>query len=102
MSGSNHQIANENDTVLLTFTFYNTAGALATPSTTTFAQRTPAQTETGGTAVTTGWTTASAGVQTRTVALTSPGLWRFEARGVGNSVDDVQTYTIDVRRAVIR
>lgn len=102
MSGNNHQIANENDTVLLTFTFYNTAGVLATPTTTTFAQRTPAQAETGGTAVTTGWTTASTGVQTRTVALTSPGLWRFEARGVGNSVDDVQTYTIDVRRAVIR
>lgn len=103
MSGNNHLIVDEGDTITLTFTFRDNSGALVTPGTTTFAQRTPTQTETGGTTTTTGWTTVSTGVQSRTVTLSTPGLWQFEARGSGlNSDSGVQTVTIDVRRSNVR
>jgi hypothetical protein len=102
MSGNNHTVVQEGDTYTLTVTFRTRAGALATPTTTTYAQRTPAQTETTGTAVTTGWTTASTGVQTRDIVFNTPGLWCIEARGAGNSVDDVQQFYFDVQRSVVR
>lgn len=102
MSGNNHAIVDEGDTVTITVTWRNQSGALTTPSTTTWASRTPTQTEAGGTTTTTGWTTASTGVQTRTQAFTVPGLHRFEARGAGNGVDDVQTFAFDVRRSTVR
>jgi hypothetical protein len=103
MSGNQHTIADEGDTVTLTVTWRNASGTLTTPSTNTYAVRTPAQTEAGATAaVTTGWTTASTGIQTRTVLLNVAGLWRIECRGAGNGVDDVQVFTYDVRRSLVR
>lgn len=96
MSGENHQIADQGDTVRLTARFRNQAGALTNPSTVTFAQRTPTQTATGGTSTGTGTTNTSTGIYIRDVALTSPGLWQFELRGVGNGVDQVVRYAIDV------
>ena len=101
MTAVDHATADEGDTITLTATFRNADGDLATPITTTFAQRTPTQTEDEATSATTGWTTASTGVKTRTVALTTPGLWRFEARGEGNGVDEVHTFAYDVRASLV-
>lgn len=95
MSGTQFDTANVGDTVLLTFTFRNTSGTLTTPATTTFKQRKPSQTTSTSTTTTSGWTTASTGVQTRTVSIDEAGLWRFEALGAGNSVDDLQVHTIE-------
>lgn len=102
MAGNQHQVVDEGDTITLRVVWRNTAGQLATPDSTLFAQRTPSQTSTGGTHTTSGWTTASAGVQTRTVTLNSPGLWRFEARAAGNGVFDAQTITVDAQRSQVR
>jgi len=102
LTGNNHLIFDEGDVYLMDVTFYNTSGALTTPSSTTFAQRKPSQTETGGTAVTTGWTTVSTGRLTRPITLDEPGLWRLEARGAGNSVDQRYTFAIEVRRSAVR
>jgi len=96
VSGDQFQTAQVGDTVLLTFTFRNNSGTLTTPSTTTFKQRKPSQTTAESTTTTSGWTTASTGVQTRTVSLDESGLWRFEALGAGNSVDDLQYHSIEV------
>lgn len=102
MPGNQYAVVDEGDTFLLSVTWRNSSGVLATPTTTTYAQRTPTQTETSGTAVTTGWTTASTGVQTRTILFNAPGLWSIEARGAGNNVDDVQRYFFDVQRSRVR
>lgn len=102
MAGNQHQIADEGDIITLRVVWRNTAGQVATPDSTLFAQRTPTQTSTGGTTTTTGWTTVSPGIQTRTVTLNAPGLWRFEARGAGNGVGDVQTFTVDAQRSRVR
>lgn len=96
MSGENHQIADQGDTIRLTAVFTNMAGQLANPTTVTFAQRTPTQTATGGTTTTSGNTNTSTGVYIRDVALASAGLWQFEMRGTGNGVDQVVRYAVDV------
>jgi hypothetical protein len=101
MSGNNHIIADEGDTVLLTVVWRTPAGVLATPTTTTFVTRTPSQTAAQSTSVTTGWTAASVGVQTRNVVLSTEGLWQFECRGAGASIDDVQTFAYDVRKSMV-
>lgn len=102
MSGNNHLIVDENDVWTLDVYFRNQAGTLTTPVTTTYAQRKPTQTEGTGTTTTSGWTTAGVGHLTRPITFDTPGLWYLEARGAGNSVDDVQTWTIDVRRSNVR
>jgi hypothetical protein len=102
MSGNNHLIVDEGDTRRVTMTFVNATGVLTNPSTVTWAQRTPTQTETGGTSVTTGWTNASTGVYTREVSFTVPGLYFCEARGSGAGVDQRETFTIEVRRSMVR
>jgi hypothetical protein len=102
MSGNNHLIVDEGDTRRVTMTFANAAGVLTNPITVTWAQRTPTQTETGGTAVTAGWTNVSAGVYTREVAFTVPGLYFCEARDTGNGVDQREMFTIEVRRSMVR
>ena len=96
MSANNHLTIPVGAVRTIEVFWYNQSGALATPSTTTWAQRTPAQTQADRTAVTTGWTTVSTGRQTRTVTFSTAGLWQCEARGAGNGVDDVRTYTFDV------
>lgn len=96
MTGNNHQTVPLGSVRTIEVYWFNQAGALATPSTTTWAQRKPTQTEADRTAVTTGWTTVSTGRQTRDVTLDEPGLWSCEARGAGNSVDDVQQFFIEV------
>jgi hypothetical protein len=64
--------------------------------------RTPSQNVAGVAAgVTTGWTTASTGVMTRNVVFNAEGLWSIECRGVGNSVDGVQTFTFDVKKSAV-
>lgn len=102
MSGNNHLVLDEGDVWLMRVYFYNTSGALATPTTTTFAQRKPSQDETSGTTSTSGWTTVSTGYLTRSVTLDEPGLWRFEARGAGNSVDQREVFSVEVRRSAVR
>jgi hypothetical protein len=96
MSGDNHQIADQGDTVRLTATFRNTSGALTNPSTITFAQRTPTQTAAQATVTTSGNTNVSTGIYVRDVPLATAGLWQFEMRGTGNSVDQVIRYAVDV------
>jgi hypothetical protein len=102
MSGNNHTTVEENDTRTVSVTFRNQTGTLTNPTTISWAQRTPTQLENTGTVVTTGWTTPSTGVYTRTVAFTTPGLWQCEARGAGNGVDDIQTFNFEVRRSTVR
>lgn len=101
MSGNNHLIVNEGDTYLLTVTWRTAAGVLATPSTTTFVQRTPSQTLAQATSVATGWTTASTGIQTRPILFNAEGLWQIECRATGNSVEDVQVFAFDVRKSAV-
>jgi hypothetical protein len=96
MSGENHQIADQGDTVRLTATFTNFAGALTNPTTVTFVQRTPTQTVGQATSTTSGNTNTSTGVYIRDVPLTAAGLWQFELRGAGNNVDQVIRYAVDV------
>jgi hypothetical protein len=102
MSGNNHLIRDEGDTVRFTVTFYNATGALANPTTVTWAQRTPAQAETANTTTTSGVTNVSTGVYYKDVLLSTAGLWRTEFRGVGNSVDQTERYSIDVIRSELR
>lgn len=96
MSANNHLTVALGKVVTIEVFWYNQSGALATPSTTTWAQRIPTQAQADRTAVTTGWTTVSTGRQTRLVTLSVAGLWSCEARGVGNGVDDVRTFFFDV------
>lgn len=96
MTGNNHTIVPLGAVRTIEVYWFNQAGALATPSTTTWAQRKPTQTEADRTVVTTGWTTVSTGRQTREVTFNEAGLWSAEARGAGNSVDDVQQFFIEV------
>lgn len=102
MTGNNHMIADEGDKVRLNVTFYNMSGALANPSTVSLATRTPAQLETAATTTTAGITNASTGVYHTDVTLNIAGLWRFEFRGVGNSVDQIERFAIDVTRSEVR
>lgn len=102
LTGNNHKIADEGDKVRLTVSFYNMSGALANPSTITLATRTPAQLETAATSTTSGITNASTGVYYTDVTLNIAGLWRFEMRGAGNSVDQVERWAIDVQRSEVR
>lgn len=96
MTGNNHQTVPLGAVRRIEVFWYNTSGALATPSTTTWAQRKPSQTEAARTTVTSGWTTVSTGRQTRDVTFDEAGLWSCECRGTGNSVDDVQSFFFDV------
>lgn len=91
----NHQIAEQGDTIRISAVFTNMVGVLTNPTTVTFAQRTPVQTAAAGT-TTTSVTNSSTGNYYKDVSLTVPGLWRFEMRGVGNNVDQVVPYAIDV------
>lgn len=102
MAGLQYQVADEGDQVFLSFTFRNTSGALANPTTVTFAQRTPNQIETAGTTTTTGWTNPTTGTYTRFVPVNIAGLWQFEARGAGNQTDQVLTVAVDVQRSRVR
>lgn len=102
MAGNNHVIVDEGDTYLLTVTWRTPAGVLATPTTTTYVIRTPSQTLATATAgITTGWTTASTGVQTRNILFSLEGLHVVECRGAGASVDDVQVFTFDARKSLV-
>ncbi len=96
MSANNHLTVPLGAVRTIDVTFYSQSGALATPSTTTWAQRKPNQAEAERTVVTTGWTTVSTGRQTRTVTFDVAGVWQCEIRGAGNSVDDVRPMFFDV------
>lgn len=96
MSGNNHATVPLGAVRKITCYWYDVDGALATPSTTTWAQRGPSDLLSERTTTTSGWTTVATGHQTRTVTFDEVGLWSGEARGAGNDVDDVQCFFFDV------
>lgn len=100
MSGNNHLIVDENDTRRVTAYFYNQAGTATNPTTTTYAYRKPTQTESAGTTGTP--TNSGTGTYYVDVAFDTPGLWFIEMRGTGNGVNQVETYTVDVKRSNVR